>query len=407
MKQVENKTLHLIELFLPIYPLLVQYQFGIINMGMVGLLIVAGMTVINSNCLFYKKKQYRPYLVFLIYVVFRDTIRILVGNDAIQTQINRMIEYVLVYIFVFLSCNGDFDEDRLYTVWKRVGFIYMLGILYHVCCIYLLNKNISPITIIPGYIIRPQETIAQLRPCSFFAEPAAFVSAILPLEFLALKKNDIKIAIFVLISILLSTSTIGIVLSAILWVGMFLSSNYNQKSKIMILLCALIILGIFTSSSLFLGALDKVIEVVKGGSTVGSRILVGVKVVKSQSIFSLVFGTNYNEVTNYITDNINKFSQDSLIMAYYNQNRVFLNTFCRLFFMYGGIGVFLFYFPLVKYVCKSQYNAKLYLLMTIIGTFAQTMLLNPAYFMMITLLLFYAGEDEIEQGHMNICIKET
>ena len=128
-----------------------------------------------------------------------------------------MIEYIVIYFLVFIICSQSLDEDRLFKVWKIAGVIYALGLLIQVIQIYFLGQRIAPISIIPGYELRTEGNIAQLRPSSFFAEPASFVIAMLPLEFLSIKRKDYKWAVFTTISILLSASTVGIILSVILW----------------------------------------------------------------------------------------------------------------------------------------------------------------------------------------------
>ena len=103
----------------------------------------------------------------------------------------------------------------------------------------------------------------------------------------------------------------------------------------------------------------------------------------------MFFGTNYSEASSYIAQNINKFASTSSVLVYYRAQVVFLNTFSRVVFMYGFVGILLFYLPLIKALRTPEYSAKSYIIMIIVATFAQTMLLNAAYFTMIVMVISF------------------
>jgi len=255
--------------------------------------------------------------------------------------------------------------------------------------LYVLGHPIMPISIIPSYSLRAEDMVATFRPSSFFSEPAAFVSAILPLEFLTLKNKEIKWAIIVTFFALCSTSTVGIILSVVLWSCFLFSRTETIKTKIAVLVSAIIIIALFTNLDIFSASLSKLLDVSSGGSTFESRIAVGFDIIKTQPIETLFFGTNYSEASSYIAQNINKFASTSSVLVYYRAQVVFLNTFSRVVFMYGFVGILLFYLPLIKALRTPEYSAKSYIIMIIVATFAQTMLLNAAYFTMIVMVISF------------------
>lgn len=384
-----KKEPHLIEYLLPFFILLSQYQVGVLNISYFLLVIIGVIFTFERALKISFPSYYKLFAIFLFYIIIRDLIRIALGTDNFQTQINRIFEYFVVYIFVFIVCTQNFSEDKLYKVWKIAGVIFAIGLVYQFVQIYFFGKTILPISIIPGYSIRPPELISQSRPSSFFAEPAAFVNAIIPLEFIALKRKDFNWAIFVTISILLSGSTTGVILSILLWTIKLLNNEISLRTRFMMIIIALSMCLLFINLNIFSVSLTKFLDVLNGGSTFGSRILVGFEVVKRQSLIELIFGTNYNDVEHFVTDHIGQFSNSLYVITYWKNDRLFLNTFSRLIFQYGIIGFVLFISPLLLFLKKHNYEAKMLVMITIVALLGQTILLNSYYFMLIVLLLLY------------------
>lgn len=387
-----KKEIHVIELLLPFFQLFSQYQVGIISIGSILLILVAGLSLARKSGKIRVMNTYKPYLIFLVYVVLRDVVRVVFGPDPVQSQVNRMIEYLVLYFLVFIICSQSLDEDKLYKVWKIAGVIYTLGILYQVIQIYVLGHGIAPISIIPGYVLRPEDDIAQLRPSSFFAEPAAFAIVMFPLEFLALKRKDFRWAVFSTISILLSASTVGIILSVVLWASSMLSKDSSTKRKIVTILLAAIIIALFMNMEVFDISLAKFISVTNGESTFVSRVENGFDVVGGQSFLSLILGTNYHDVLTFVSDHFNSFSSSRLVRS----EKIFLNTFSRLIFQYGIIGLLLYIYPLITYLRNKRFGAKPFVIMVLVAIFGQTMLLNSYYFTLIMLFILYDNNSKLE-----------
>ena len=395
-KASNKKEIHLIEVFLPFFHLLSQYSIWILSIGSIVLIFIAGLSLVKLSGKIKVLDSYKQYIAFLGYVVIRDIIRAGLGPDLFQTQLNRMIEYIVLYILVFIICSQALDEEKLYRVWKIAGIIFSLGLAFQVVQIYFLGQRISPISIIPGYVLRPEGNITQIRPSSFFAEPASFVIAMLPLEFLSIKRKDYKWAVFTTISILLSASTVGIILSVILWASSLFSKDTSAKRKLIIVLLAIAIVGVFMNMDVFDTSLSKFIQVASGESTFGSRVQNGFDIIRRQSFLSFVFGTNYNDVQSFVSDNITKFSSSPLLLTYWRNHRIFLNTFSRLIFQYGIIGLLLFLFPLFTYLRNKSYVAKPMVIMVLVAIFGQTMLLNTYYFTMVMIFILYDNQCKFE-----------
>lgn len=380
-----------IEYYLPFYSVLAFYKIGPLPASTIGLIIVL-LLVARNNHGIVKIKKNSWYLVFFAYIVLRDVLRFLIGYDDIQTQLNRLIEYVIVFLVVLAICSEGFNEDKLYKSWKIAGLIFSIGLIYQLFQIYVLGQRVTPISIIPGYDIRPNG-IALLvsRPSSFFAEPASFVNAMIPLEFMALRRKEFKIATVVSLIIISSTSTVGIVLSAILWWTALWRKEAKAKTKVISILSIIVIIYVFSNFSIFDSSASKLLQVAEGGSTFGSRVITSFEIVHAENLVQKIIGTEYNDVNSFISQHSSQFSSDSVVNMYWNGGRgnVFLNTFGQLMLRYGIVGLILFLMPLLQYLKSSTYQAKPFVIMVIAAIFGQSMLLNSYYFMVIMILILY------------------
>lgn len=383
-----------IELLLPVFMLLEQYKIGLVGMGTMLLIVVVIFAFVRNPSNIRFPLLFWPFYVILTYFVVCDIFRAMLGPDAVQTQINRMIEYVVMFFLVFAVCSQPFDEDRLYKYWKIAGAIFSIGIIYHVFQIYFLGQSISAITIIPGYELRSDDAFDQLRPSSFFAEPAAFVNSMLPLLFLSLKRKDYRWAFFCTVSILLSTSTVGVFLSGILWMMSLISKKDSKKSAVTKILIILPVLWMFVNLDVFSETQSKFLAVTEGESSFGARVLTGFEIVGRMSFSDLIFGTRYNDVASFVSNNIDNYAGCENVLRYWYFQRLFLNTFSRLIFQYGIVGLFLFLTPLILFLRKKLYEAKSLVVMILVAIFGQTMLLNAYFFVLIMILLLYANKTE-------------
>ena len=383
---------HYIEYFLPFLALLAPYQFGLISADTLGLLIIAVLILIRNQGKIAITKELKPFLYFIGYAIIRDIFRMVLGNDPLQTQMNRMIAYSINILLVCVVCSGEFDEKKLYKAWKIAGLIFSLGLLYHMVQINILGQQIAPISLIPGYSIRSADGIASTRPCSFFSESAAFVTAMLPLEFMALRKRDMKVAVLTTIIILASTSTVGVILSVVLWGTTFLKRGLKRRTKIIMVLAAIGIIYLFVNLDVFRDAFNKLLLVAEGGSTFGSRVTGGFEVVGAESFFEKILGTNYNEIGKFISENSHKFPWGSTVLLYWTHGTgdVFLNTFGQLFFRYGFVGFLLYVAPCIGLLRDKYYPAKQYVVIFLVSIFGQSIVLNSYYFMTIILFVLFA-----------------
>jgi len=386
---VTERKPHFVEILLPFFMLLAQYKIGPFCVSYELLMIVAAFTYLRNSNIIRLQLKYWPYFIFLLYVVVCDIFRAMLGPDSMQTELNRMMEYVVVFFLVLIVSSQPFDEEKLYKYWKIAGVFFSIGLFYQLLQIYVLHQRIAPISLIPGYQLRPDDTINILRPSSFFSEPAAFTGSILPLLFLSLKRSDFKWAIFCTISILLSTSTVGVILSIVLWLSMIVIHNISVNNKIIVFLIVISFIWVLMSTDVFSITQSKFLAVVDGGSTFNSRVANGFVLIGNMPASDWIFGTRYSDVGRYITDNLDYFAGCDALLVYWKLQALFLNNICSYIFRYGVVGLGLFLLPLIIYLRKKNYSAKSYIIMVIVAMFGQAMVLNAYYFLIVMICMLY------------------
>ena len=389
----ESQSTSGIEYLAPFLPVLAQYKFGFLTVSTLALIVLATIFLFRNNLRVRIDKRYKYYILFILFAVSRDLLRMLFGVDPRQAQINRVLEYTMNCALVILVTPTHFEEDRLYKTWRIAGFIYTAGLLYHFFCIYFLGSSISPISIIPGYAIRDSGTQIS-RPTSFFAEPASFADALIPLIFLSLRKNDLRTAGLFTFAVLLSTSSVGVVLAVVLWGLYIFKKNVKIYIKVLAVMLSCVIIFAFFNARIFESSFQKILGVTGGGGTFHSRIGSSIDVIKTLKPSSLIFGTNYSDVNHYISDHSELFSSSSDAIIYWHADTVFLNTVARVVFQYGLLGLFFFFLPFYIVVRKREYGAKAYAIAVIIACFVQSMLLNPYYFSIMLFLGLYESEEK-------------
>lgn len=392
-KNLQKKKSCIIEYYLPFYIMLAPYKFGIIDLGTIGLIICAFLILLRENGRIIFKKSQAVFFTFLGYAIIKNIFNLFLGDNSFDTIFNKVVSFTVQFLLCIFVTSFGFDENALFRAYKFAGVIFSAGLIYQLINVYAFGAQVTPISIIPGYVLRGEAAEESLRPSSFFSEPAAYVTAMLPLEFLSLKKLDYKWAGFSTVMILASTSTVGVVLSAVLWLTVLGSNKVKFKSKAVIAVFIAVICTAFFTLNIFSGGNEKLKEVLDGESTVNSRIVVGFDTIATMDPVKLIFGENYNDPNTYVRDNNGLLRPDSPVKEYIKDGgQIFLNSFCQLIFYYGIFGLIIYLWAFFKRLKKKNYGAKSYILMLLIAIFAQTMVLNTTYFVNIIILMLYDNE---------------
>lgn len=276
---------------------------------------------------------------FILYYIFsRKTITI----DP--RSYNGYFSYVMCTLLatVFASLQPFFSLIDFFTVFLRIIYYSMLIFVSYkhfnvklglkLCkyftllfAIYLIAQYISyknfgvilPTIIDKSWVFLPEMGTRLdyelyykyvYRPSSLFLEPSYYVLfASLGLAaslFCVDKANNnvnIIVSLIITISIVLSTSTLGILVLIVNWVLYFYNSFYIEKKKLSISkIIFLFAFCIFMSYLLLSPMAEMLISRTMSGGSFSTRILRGLLIARSLDLFQMLFGVGINNVSNYV-----------------------------------------------------------------------------------------------------------
>lgn len=382
----DNIWLYLLFLFIPI---LNVYSFGVGNIALIALLLVAIYGLISGSV--FKKQKLFLFLGF--FVIVHEAIFYVMYNvpKTSGPWFNRIVEELLFVMSIATFVNV-FDLDKLYKWWRIIGVLFMIGLFYHSIEYYVFNHYVDMIKLpfLPlsdNKVFEKILTIDYTRPRSFFTEPSHYASFMLPLLFLNLLYKDYRYGAINMVFLLLSTSSLGIVTGAFLLIVM---SFKHTSFKIKLLLIIFLIVGYFCFLNLdiFQFARDKIASSNGGDESSSLRIFFTASVWAELPIDLKMLGIPSYSIGNFLQHN-SKYIPNQLVWVLQDESSI--NYASSIWFVavkFGLIvwGVYLFFY--IRNIKKSWSSPILYYaLMIFVATFIQSCFLNSIFMSQIVLML--------------------
>ena len=382
-----------IEYLLPFFLLFSQYVIYGVPISTLLLAVAAILTISKNGLKIYR--HYIPFVIFFSYALLHDICAVLFGGSDPNTATNRLLEYTVNYILIFVVCSVPLNEDKLFSVWKIATVLYSAGLIYHLVLINVFNEPVQIIQIMP--LLRDLNLNEPYRPRSFFNEPSYISSALLPMLFLSLKRKNFFWAALTTGMMFLTTSTAGVVLAMLMW-GLNYFFGSEKKKKLWPIFVFVALFVVFTTSELFLNSYEKLQSVLSGGSTFIPRVVIGLEIVKTLPLWEFLTGTLYNEVADYIYMNSETLS-NQFILRYWSISRsaIFLNGISSLIFRYGLVGLFMFFLTYKGMLFKKNFGGRIFAIITLVSLFANSEILNAPYYINTMILLLYLNNIECKE----------
>lgn len=344
-----------------ISPIISQYSIGgIIDFDMIAMAFVILLGYIGR---IHSNNALRAHItVFLLYIVIETGINLLVGIRYSRTIdiILRCGRYCVYSSFILLKSIDYFDYKTMLRYYRAVvylAFAYILiqTIVYYTTGITLPNKiggTTSSISV---------EGVGRLR--SFYSEPAALSYGLLPFTVCSLfgprykeKNNMIIDAIVSTAAVVLSTSGLGnICLAAVwlIWIILGLKNRRITHGRLVLLIILLLAFALVARFPIVAYTFSRVNTMGQNGA-ISARIN-GYLSLKSLRTMQLVFGTGFG---NYMVRN--EYNMNTLF-AY-----IYYPTLAEHLFTTGIIGTVLFLNIFVKRFRHSNVYGKMLIIATII-----------------------------------------
>jgi hypothetical protein len=369
MPEINTSKTNICCSFFAIFIVFAQYSIwsGGYNIGLLVLFFISVYYFIKTQKIF----LHNWILILIIFCLFS------------QLFIHQSITgvFTVLIILTILLCLGDkIDEDKLYVYYKFWGTIAILGILYHSVMVFIFKQSVSPIRLGLSTDLERNWADSIQRPMSFFSEPQAFASYVVPFLFLSLRKNELKWAAFITLSILLSTSTQGIVMMLILWGGYFVSKKSFRLRNIITFSLLFFYFFLTPASESF-----KERTILKEGST-QVRIMRGFDIFETLSFKEKILGVGFGSVGEYVYGHERQLDWS---IGNHDLNTLgFISGFSGFMVQFGILGTLLLIIMFYKFWRKYDSSTRSFLIMIFAAFFSQNMVFN-VYFLYF--FLFYLG----------------
>ena len=193
------------------------------------------------------------------------------------------------------------------------------------------------------------------RPSSLFLEPSYYVlfaglglAALLFGKEKANKKLNLMLALIVTMSIVISTSTLGILVLIVNWGIYFYNAFFLEKRKLATK--NVLFFFVFCSFAVYLfssSLAETLITRTISGGSFSTRILRGVLIAKSLNPFQLFFGVGINNISNYV-------QTYGVFTPYDETNLKYLSSVIGTYVMSGIVVFFLYIRMYIKSWKKSK-----------------------------------------------------
>lgn len=367
----------LLEIIVPSFYILAQYQIANISLGTIAAIIVLVLNIVKKSVF----ELYKPLFILTGYMFIHDILKFIFVMNAsfpVNTWIERMI-----FIGFLACCMNQINEDNLYRVWHIWGIVAMAGLMYHAVLVYGLGQNVQMIRILPFTSDSISFTNAYARPRSIFLEPAAYVTWILPLLYMTLKRGRYVWAAVITITILLSTSTTGLLMAIVLWGVYFLKSdNINRMKKVAMVVMASIVIVLFIKLPIFQATIFKASNTDFSSNI---RITSGFEIYRDADLGVQLFGISQGSTEQY-------FKEDVADLLKYNMSidahwLGFVNALARALLTYGILGGILYVYIFYRLFRNGKREVYPYLLICFMSIFGQSVFFNSLFAMQFAVLL--------------------
>lgn len=372
----------LLEMAIALYPIIAGYGYGSFKLAF-------GFLLIIDVCLIGRMRQsnvsFRQLYQYLVFVVLHNTVWLFLLQSVPNYFVNSCIADV-IYLVSIVLIVPHLDFVKLKNSIYIVAVVCIVGMIYHVLMIQT-GHSIQPIKLpfMPEMGSQSRLYAYLDRPTSFFWEPQSYASFMLVPLFFLLRERQMLFAFLVAASMLVSTSTTGI-LMAMFMLAFFL---LTQKQKIWYrVLGVAAIIGLvyfFLYSSFTSSGLEKLENT---NLEENNRTINGLLIAQDMNFFDLIFGVPFANLQDayeagYITRNI-------IVMA---DGIVFVSAFWVCLCCQGVIGLF-FFMNVYWGIFKQNKAVSPYLICIIISLFSNPDILGASYVFQLMIMYVFISYNQ-------------
>lgn len=368
IKYLNLKNVGLIEFLFSITPLLSGYNLSFIPMSSFMWVLMLLFVFIRNKRL--KCENFMPLSLFVIYWLFRCITVLMDDNFNLMGLLMQ-----LIWFFSVFALYSVLDINKIRGSMNWIALISIIGLLFQ-WSIISSGGGVKPLAI-PGFVMdEVRMTGESIRPSSFFMEPAAYVAfMICPLQ-LALTDKKYLWAIAIILSIFLTTSSTGLILSFVMLGMTVFTQKFNFKVFIGIIFVGLSLYYVLTSFKAFEFGVNK-LETTNVETNV--RLAQGVYVVSTMHPDEYFFGVPFSSPYNYCK------SGRASDVIYYGES-VYMSTIWLIILCFGIVGLLLYLNIYWRIMKRNRITIPL-IVCLVIAMFSSSYAIGSTYIFTLVFLL--------------------
>jgi len=344
---------------------------------------------------------YKPMLYFFIFVCFQSLLLAFFERNYLTSR-GVLIRLTLMFLFFYITFMFTKQINRKYFSF----FYYALCILSMVVMfvqgfyVYILNIGVFPLIPFFDRASKDIDMINIYRPTAFFFEPQHYASILLPFLIICLYKKRLTLSLLITLSILISTSTQGIVICSVFWIIHIFEVKIKSIYKWLSLVAIILLVLFFLNSDFFTFSQNKILNV---------NISDDIRVTRAWGVFydmpleHKFTGIGMGVVNDYITitGNANKWLLGQNIIA-----RTFLSSLGGNFVHFGIVGGLLYIYLILKAFIGTKNNniGRKLVILIFLSSFSQLIVFNN-WFVFYWLFLFSLYFDIHQNKHDFLVLK--
>lgn len=351
MKKVLNYIgigpIGLLEFILAMYPILGGYQYGHIPFSLLVLIILDVIVLVKTQGKPKKRQPNKAVKYLILYVMVHETVLFFTLPSIPSYFVNSYIGQIIIFTSI-LIIGPNLNFNKFLSSISIVAIICMLGLLYQLPII-LSGGVTTPLSLpfMPALDAEARAYEELTRPSSFFWEPQSYCSYMFVLLFFALKEKKMVWAAIITISMFLTGSTTGIVISVFMFAyTAFFTGGQKVSNRIIILIVAVGLVYLLLNSSFFDAGVSKMEST---SYERNSRLYNGISLVLRMPMSDLIIGGNAATVADYY------FSGAAGTGFLIEKNgTVYVSTFWTIIVKFGIIGLFIYLWTYIKPIMQAK-----------------------------------------------------
>ena len=368
-------------------------SYGFIGSTSIGEVLMFAMSLVAL--IFTRKFSRVSGLLWLwLYIVLQTIVLLFLSKPyaTLMPTLNKLIRLSMMF-FIVMVIADIIDSRLLYKIYWIISSAAIVCVIIQAVQIWILNVPMTIMIPFYEYTLKDQTMLlSSNRPSAFFLEPQHLCSFLLPLLLIEIKKQEYFKAGILSFTILLSTSTLGLICTGIVWI-MFLvfDSNRKLKSKIVMSLLIVSFIVAYIYTDLFTGSISKIQS---GTFDNNIRIFRALEVFAEMPFTDKITGIGMKNINNYLAYSgvCNKWLMSNLSPAHN-----FISSFVGNFIEFGIIGGIGYLLMTIKMFIQSSMAGKVFVVLILVSALSMTISYNV--WMVFYWVMFYTinNEDKLEK----------